>query len=112
MTQSLNDDIVTRLRVETAQKIDVVSRLDMKCLCCPCCEEFCLYCETVGQLVEAADEIEHLRKDRDKWRDIATELAIQNAIEYFCTPKQILDETWDSIQCHGLTNFEKEISDD
>lgn len=63
----MSDDIVTRLRIESASSVDVIRRLDMKCLCCPCCEESCLYCETVGELNEAADEIE-------RWRHIAKEL--------------------------------------
>ena len=65
----MDDDIVTRLRVQTAHKIDVVSRLDMKCLCCPCCEEFCLYCETVGQFADAADEIERLRSENQTLKE-------------------------------------------
>ena len=56
------DDIVTHLRLKSASQIDVVTRLEKKCLCCPCCEEFCLYCETVGQFADAADEIERLRE--------------------------------------------------
>ena len=57
------DDIVTHLRLKSASQIDVVTRLEKKCLCCPCCEEFCLYCETVGQFADAADEIERLRSE-------------------------------------------------
>ena len=57
----MTDDIVTHLRLKSASQIDVVTRLEKKCLCCPCCEEFCLYCETVGQFADAADEIERLR---------------------------------------------------
>jgi hypothetical protein len=56
------DDIVTHLRLKSASQIDVVTRLEKKCLCCPCCEEFCLYCETVGEFADAADEIERLRE--------------------------------------------------
>jgi len=76
----VTDDIVTRLRIESASSVDVIRRLDMKCLCCPCCEESCLYCETVGELTEAADEIERLRKELSEtqtqlayWREIALE---------------------------------------
>ena len=65
----MTDDIVTRLRVESASRIDVVTRLDKKCLCCPCCEEFCLYCETVGQLADAADEIERLRSENQTLKE-------------------------------------------
>ena len=69
------DDIVTRLRIESASSVDVIRRLDMECLCCPCCEESCLYCETIGELTEAADEIERLRTERDRWRELADSLA-------------------------------------
>lgn len=57
------DDIVTHLRLKTASQIDVVTRLEKKCLCCPCCEEFCLYCETVGEFADVTDEIERLRAE-------------------------------------------------
>ena len=61
---------------------------------------------------EVAAEIERLREDRDKWRDIATELATETAIEYFSTPKNVLDSTWELIVRVGLTPFEKAVRDD
>ena len=60
-------------------------------------------------ITTAADEIERLRADRDKWRDIATELATDLAIEYQSTPKKIFKNTWDKIQRCGLTDFEKAV---
>ena len=76
---------MTHLRLKSASQIDVVTRLGKKCLCCPCCEEFCLYCETVGQFADAADEIERLRTLLDnaleREKDNARQLQIVRKVE-------------------------------
>ena len=66
----MSDDIVTHLRLKSASQIDVVTRLEKKCVCCPCCEEFCLYCETVGEFADVADEIERLRQENRIMADL------------------------------------------
>lgn len=53
----MTDDIVTRLRIENYPLLKFGNHQD--------------WCTALGIMDEAADEIERLRADRDRWRSLA-----------------------------------------
>ena len=79
----MNDDIVTRLR-DGNHDMDALNCASCDAFCCEC--ELCDCCvEALNSRNEAADEIERLRTDRDRWKVVALCVHCRPAAGNYCT---------------------------